>query len=218
MPASSAPNPQLVVETGRLRGASFEVPPGRSEIGRQAGVAILLDDQDVSRRHAVLERSGGRVVLTDPGSTNGTWVNRRQLRAGDPRDRVELRDGDELRLGSVTLRFSTAAAGDGTAVREDAPGDAREVLGELTGLREALAGLRLTEAERSSAEQDLAAMREAVDRPDPDTTAAGRHLQSFTANLKEAGALATAGVALAESIAKIAHWLGPLGAAALALL
>ena len=51
MPASSAPNPQLVVETGRLRGASFEVPPGRSEIGRQAGVAILLDDRDVSRRH-----------------------------------------------------------------------------------------------------------------------------------------------------------------------
>jgi pSer/pThr/pTyr-binding forkhead associated (FHA) protein len=69
MPASSAPNPRLVVETGRLRGASFEVPPGRSEIGRQAGVAILLDDRDVSRRHAVLERTGGRVVLTDPGST-----------------------------------------------------------------------------------------------------------------------------------------------------
>jgi len=127
-------------------------------------VAILLDDQDVSRRHAVLERSGGRVVLTDPGSTNGTWVNRRQLCPGDPRDRVELRDGDELRLGSVTLRFSTAAAGDGTAVREYAfgdvhgpvqsgsgqqyvagrdqviaHGDAREVLAELTGLREALA-------------------------------------------------------------------------------
>ena len=99
-----------------------------------------------------------------------------------------------------------------------AHGDAREVLAELAGLRNALAGLRLTEAERSSAEQDLAAMREAVDRPDPDTTAAGRHLRSFTANLKEAGALATAGVALAESIAKIAHWLGPLGAAALALL
>jgi len=52
-------------------------------------------------------------------------------------------------------------------------------------------------------------MGEAVDRPDPDTTAAGRHLRSFTANLKEAGALATAGVALAESIAKVAHWLGP---------
>ena len=97
-------------------------------------------------------------------------------------------------------------------------GEVGEVLAELATLREALAGLRLTEAERSSAERDLAALEEAVDRPDPDPTTAGRHLQSFTANLKEAGALATAGVALAESIAKIAHWLGPLGAAALALL
>ena len=59
MPASSAPNPQLVVETGRLRGVSFEVPPGRSEIGRQAGVAILLDDHDVSRRHACSSAPAG---------------------------------------------------------------------------------------------------------------------------------------------------------------
>jgi pSer/pThr/pTyr-binding forkhead associated (FHA) protein len=92
-----------------MRGAGFDIPPGRSEIGREAGVAILLDDQDVSRHHAVLERTGSRVVLTDPGSTNGTWVNRRQLRPGDPRDRVELRDGDEVRLGSVTLQFSKSA-------------------------------------------------------------------------------------------------------------
>ena len=99
-----------------------------------------------------------------------------------------------------------------------AHGQTREVLAELASLREALAGLRLTEAERSSAERDLAALEEAVDRPDPDPAAAGRHLQSFTANLKEAGALATAGVALAESIAKIAHWLGPLGAGVLGLL
>jgi hypothetical protein len=99
-----------------------------------------------------------------------------------------------------------------------AHGQTREVLAELASLREALSGLRLTEAERSSAERDLAALEEAVDRPDPDPAAAGRHLQSFTANLKEAGALATAGVALAESIAKIAHWLGPLGAGVLGLL
>lgn len=99
-----------------------------------------------------------------------------------------------------------------------AHGQAGEVLAELSSLGEALAGLRLTEAERASADQDLQAMRDAVDRPDPDKGAASRHLQSFTTGLKDAGALATAGVTLAESIAKIAHWLGPLGAAVLALL
>ena len=44
------------------------------------------------------------------------------------------------------------------------------------------------------------------------------HLQSFTAGLKDAGALAASGVPLAESIAQIAHWLGPLAAGVLALL
>ena len=99
-----------------------------------------------------------------------------------------------------------------------AQGQGAEVLAELSSLREALAGLRLTEAERASADQDLQAMRDAVDRPDPNKEVASRHLQSYTTGLKDAGALATAGVTLAESIAKIAHWLGPLGAVVLALL
>jgi pSer/pThr/pTyr-binding forkhead associated (FHA) protein len=99
MSSGPAPTPQLVVVNGRMRGAGFDIPPGRSEIGRQAGVAILLDDQDVSRRHAVLDRTGGRVVLADLGSTNGTWVNQRRLHPDDRRDGVELRDGDEVRFG-----------------------------------------------------------------------------------------------------------------------
>jgi predicted component of type VI protein secretion system len=65
----------------RRRGA---IPPGRSEVGRQA----------------VLDRTGGRVVLADLGSTNGTWVNQRRLHPDDRRDGVELRDGDEVRVGA----------------------------------------------------------------------------------------------------------------------
>ena len=122
MSSGPAPTPQLVVVSGRMRGAGFDIPPGRSEIGRQAGVAILLDDQDVSRRHAVLDRTAGRVVLADLGSTNGTWVNRRRLHPDDRRDGVELRDGDEVRVGSVTLRVSMAPAAE-TAVRQYAFGD-----------------------------------------------------------------------------------------------
>ena len=92
-----------------------------------------------------------------------------------------------------------------------AHGQVGEVLAELRSLREALAGLRLTEAERSSAERDLQGLEEAVAGPEPDTARASQHLQSFTANLKEAGALATAGVALVEGIAKIAQSLGAGG-------
>ena len=97
-------------------------------------------------------------------------------------------------------------------------GEAGQVLAELAGLREALAGLRLTEAERAGAERDLEAMEEAVRRPEPDTAAAGRHLQSFTPGHKDAGARAAAGGPVAEANAPIAHWLGPVAAGVLAVL
>ena len=131
MSSGPAPTLRLVVVDGRMRGAGFEIPPGRSEIGRQAGLAILLDDQDVSRRHAVLDRTGGRVVLADLGSTNGTWVNRRRLRA-DGGDGVELRDGDEVRVGSVTLRVSLARAASATSTSPAATSTTTTACGSRT--------------------------------------------------------------------------------------
>jgi len=92
--------PLLTVTNGPLRGASFRLRPGRHRIGREEGADILLDDPKVSRRHATVELVGGRVVLTDAGSTNGTWLN--DSRLDGP---VELRDGDRVRLGHVELRF-----------------------------------------------------------------------------------------------------------------
>jgi pSer/pThr/pTyr-binding forkhead associated (FHA) protein len=71
MSVRSALTPRLVVLTGPMRGTSFDIPSGRSQIGRQPGVDIRLDDESVSRRHAVLERQDERVVLADLGSTNG---------------------------------------------------------------------------------------------------------------------------------------------------
>jgi hypothetical protein len=134
-----------------------------------------------------------------------------RYRFGNVQGPVQTGDGVQYTAG----RDQYVAGRDQVVVH----GQANEVLAELAGLREALAGLRLTEAERSSAEGDLQAMEQAVGRPDPDTTTASRHLRSFTTTgLKDAGALAASGVALAESIAKIAHWLGPLGAGVLALL
>ncbi len=58
-------------------------------LGRDSGTAaVVLDDSDVSRRHARLEIVDNDLVLTDLSSTNGTYVNdvqvtRRVLVAGD---------------------------------------------------------------------------------------------------------------------------------------
>ncbi|MEV4760419.1 FHA domain-containing protein [Micromonospora sp. NPDC049559] len=92
--------PLLTVVDGPMRGASFRIRPGRRTIGRGEDADILIEDRRVSRRHATVELDGGRAVLVDAGSTNGTWLNDRRLAGA-----AELRDGDRLRIGSVELRF-----------------------------------------------------------------------------------------------------------------
>jgi pSer/pThr/pTyr-binding forkhead associated (FHA) protein len=68
-------------------------------IGRHPECDIVVDDPTVSRRHAEVRREGGRYVLVDHGSLNGTYVNR------EPRDRALLADGDELWVGKARFTF-----------------------------------------------------------------------------------------------------------------
>jgi DNA-binding SARP family transcriptional activator len=68
-------------------------------IGRHHDQHVVIDDVDVSREHAVLERRPGGFRLADRGSTNGTWVN------GERVDEVDLTDGDELWFGSIIATF-----------------------------------------------------------------------------------------------------------------
>jgi hypothetical protein len=69
-------------------------------VGRDDGCAIVDPDPSVSRRHAiVLMQSDGRFLLTDLGSTNGTFVN------GSRVESVVLTDGDQVRFGSSVYRF-----------------------------------------------------------------------------------------------------------------
>ncbi|MEM8988416.1 MAG: trypsin-like peptidase domain-containing protein [Pseudomonadota bacterium] len=60
-------------------------------------------DGSVSRRHAVLRWDGANLYVRDENSTNGTYVNGRRIASGQD---TPMREGDELRLGSVRLRVS----------------------------------------------------------------------------------------------------------------
>lgn len=74
-------------------------------IGRNNTCAIAITDWSVSRCHAVIGRHPVEgMYITDLGSTNGSWVNRRQLVA---QERRSLRDGDLLQLGYVKAEFFT---------------------------------------------------------------------------------------------------------------
>ncbi|OLF19019.1 hypothetical protein [Actinophytocola xanthii] len=87
---------------------------------------------------------------------------------------------------------------------------------DTQSLADALATLRLTEAERAEALTALEAFRAAAGTPDRGK--AGEHLRRFTAVLRDTGALASAGAALVDPLTRLGRWLGPVGASVLALL
>jgi DNA-binding winged helix-turn-helix (wHTH) protein len=85
---------------------------GENILGRGADSLVWIDAQSVSRRHARLMVASGLATLEDLGSKNGTFVNGIRLSAP-----VALRDGDELRVGSIpmTLRVHAIPASTETA-------------------------------------------------------------------------------------------------------
>jgi hypothetical protein len=85
----------------------LRIPLGEGEniVGREPGVSVWFDLPSVSRRHARILIRGDRVTMEDLGSKNGTYVR------GEPlTSTVALRDGDELRIGSVVMRFRAWSA------------------------------------------------------------------------------------------------------------
>jgi hypothetical protein len=72
-------------------------------IGRSSACDVPLDDASASRRHAELRRRGGKTVLVDLDSTNGTLVNGRRVRE------APLRAGDRITIGTTTIVFERAS-------------------------------------------------------------------------------------------------------------
>jgi len=73
--------------------------PGVTHVGRGLAADLRLDENSVSRRHAMLVSRPGGVRILDDRSSNGTRVNGRRVAEAD------LHDGDVLVLGRVALRY-----------------------------------------------------------------------------------------------------------------
>ncbi len=72
-------------------------------IGRNPNICDIAFPEDItlSRYHANLMREGRGYRIYDEHSTSGTWVNEQQV----PEYGTELRDGDEIHLGAIHLRY-----------------------------------------------------------------------------------------------------------------
>lgn len=98
---SSTPTPaQLVGVAGANAGVGNRLSPGLT-IGRDPGNGMVLADDSVSRRHAQVSWSDAAGwVVSDLGSSNGTFLNDRKV--ADP---VAMRNGDQVRFGESRFRF-----------------------------------------------------------------------------------------------------------------
>ena len=86
---------------GLERGRIFSDLPTPVTLGREDENTIRLNDERVSRFHAKIQEDGGRVILTDLDSTNGTRVN------GHPVQMRVLQIGDHLSIGRCLLVYGS---------------------------------------------------------------------------------------------------------------
>jgi hypothetical protein len=102
---------QLVMHSGPTPGKTFLLEGDVLTIGREASNPIAINDAEISRKHSQLVLQGGKYVLTDLGSTNGTFVNGQRLTG-----QHVLQPGEVISLGEqISLLFEAISVIDPNA-------------------------------------------------------------------------------------------------------
>lgn len=106
------PQFQFVMRSGPTPGVTFPLEGDQLLIGRDSSNAVSINDAEVSRKHSRLSFQGGKYVIEDLGSTNGTFVNGQRL-AGP----VVLKAGDVVSLGEqIVLMYDAVNMDPGATV------------------------------------------------------------------------------------------------------
>jgi hypothetical protein len=97
---SAVINPRLVVEESPVLEVGTRYPlEGWVMIGRSSASDIVLPDSFVSSTHARLVPRGQLYFVEDLGSTNGTFVDGREVKE------AQLKPDSRLRIGETTFRY-----------------------------------------------------------------------------------------------------------------
>lgn len=97
--AGVEPRIEVVAAMGHQPGTSFDVGSGAT-LGRSDGADINVDDPFASSAHARIFQRGDYMYLEDMGSTNGTYLNGRQVRTAE-----RLKVADKIRIGDTEYQY-----------------------------------------------------------------------------------------------------------------
>ena len=102
--ASRADAPQTTFCWLIKEGRRLPLRPGENILGREPDDGIDLGSPTVSRQHARILISTAGATLEDLGSKNGTFLRGQRVTTA-----VQLANGDEIRTGSVVMRFRVSS-------------------------------------------------------------------------------------------------------------
>ncbi|MEM9191141.1 MAG: GGDEF domain-containing protein, partial [Myxococcota bacterium] len=91
----------LVVIYGDDLGRRVPLGTQPTIVGRSSKCDVQIDQESVSRNHCRVSFNGKTYSIRDLGSTNGTYVN------DDLVDEINLRDGDQIKVGRTIMKFIT---------------------------------------------------------------------------------------------------------------
>ena len=98
-PPGAHPRLVVVAAMGREPGTAFEIHD-EAVLGRAPTSDVQIEDAFASSAHARVFPRGQSMYIEDLGSTNGTYLNERQLEAVE-----ELRPDDTIRIGETEYRY-----------------------------------------------------------------------------------------------------------------
>lgn len=85
--------------SGKYQGGEFPLLSEREiVIGRSSELDMVLVEDMVSRKHAKISTQQAQIIITDMGSTNGTFVNGEKIR------KTRLKEGDRILIGTSILK------------------------------------------------------------------------------------------------------------------
>lgn len=108
---------RFVMRSGPAAGKVYPLDAPDISIGRDSTNMIVINDAEVSRRHARMELRGSTYVIQDLGSTNGTFVNGSRISGIQV-----LNSGDTVAFGEgIVLAYEAAVDVNATILSEKAP-------------------------------------------------------------------------------------------------